>query len=124
MPTKAMRFCAKCRAMAVSGGLCEIHRKAADKQAADRQEHQWQSMYQTSTWRAMRLAQLAKEPLCQECMKEHRLTPATVADHAVVHRGNPALFYDPDNLQSMCASCHSSKTDREDAGFGNPIKKT
>lgn len=119
MPTKAMRFCAKCSRLAIQGGLCEQHRKAADKQAADRRDNKWLFMYQSSTWRAMRANQLAKEPLCCECLKEHRLTPATVADHIRKHDGNTDLFYDADNLQSMCGSCHSSKTDREDTGFGN-----
>lgn len=29
-------------------------------------------------------------------------------DHIVPHRGDPQKFFDPDNLQTLCASCHNS----------------
>ncbi|WP_282021681.1 HNH endonuclease signature motif containing protein [Ruegeria faecimaris] len=29
-----------------------------------------------------------------------------VADHKIPHRGDEALFYDPDNLQSLCPDHH------------------
>jgi len=31
-----------------------------------------------------------------------------------------AKFYDQNNLQSLCKSCHDSKTATFDGGFGNP----
>jgi 5-methylcytosine-specific restriction protein A len=118
MPIKAMKFCSRCSRLAVKDGKCAMHAK----QAEQGRDNKWLSMYHDPLWLRLRANQLAKEPLCFDCLKEHRLTPATVADHIQRHCGNPVLFYDPDNLQSMCASCHSKKTDREDAGFGNPGK--
>ncbi|MCD9825235.1 HNH endonuclease signature motif containing protein [Bradyrhizobium japonicum] len=41
---------------------------------------------------------------------------ATVADHVKPHKGSEALFYDPDNLQSLCASCHNSAKQRMELG--------
>jgi hypothetical protein len=32
--------------------------------------------------------QLAAEPLCAECIKRNKVTPATVADHVTPHKGN------------------------------------
>ena len=61
-------------------------------------------------WRKARLAFLRQHPLCAECMKEGRLTPATVVDHIRPHRGDQALFWDMANWQSLCKDCHDRKT--------------
>nr|WP_254915489.1 HNH endonuclease [Haematobacter massiliensis] len=29
-----------------------------------------------------------------------------VADHIIPHRGDEAMFWDADNLQCLCKSCH------------------
>ena len=47
---------------------------------------------------------MAREPLCEECGK-----PATDVDH-IVPRSRGGAPFDPANLQSLCASCHSAKT--------------
>lgn len=54
-------------------------------------------------------------------------TEATVIDHIVPHKGDPELFFDPDNLQSLCKSHHDSTKQREELGqivgcdaMGNP----
>jgi 5-methylcytosine-specific restriction protein A len=44
---------------------------------------------------------------------------ATVVDHIKPHQGDPELFWDSENLQALCAPCHSRKTASEDGGFGN-----
>lgn len=67
-----------------------------------------------ANWRRYRERFLAVNPWCVEC---NRL--ANVVDHITPHRGNERLFWDPSNHQAMCDSCHSSKTAREDGGFGN-----
>ena len=61
-------------------------------------------------WRKARLAYLQRHPLCVECQKEGRLTPATVVDHIIPHRGDQKLFWDESNWQSLCAACHNHKT--------------
>ena len=33
-------------------------------------------------------------------------------DHITPHRGDPVLFWDRNNLQALCRSCHSKKTTR------------
>ncbi|MCL6453562.1 MAG: HNH endonuclease [Alicyclobacillus sp.] len=67
-------------------------------------------------WRRYRAAFLRRHPLCAECERAGRLTPATVVDHIVAHKGNRQLFWDPDNHQPLCASCHNRKTASEDMG--------
>ena len=66
----------------------------------------------TRRWEKARAAHLAEHPLCEECLRQHRLTPATVVDHVVPHRGDERLFWDAGNLQSLCAPCHNAKTGR------------
>ena len=63
-----------------------------------------------SRWRKARAAFLQRNPLCNECMKHGRLTPATVVDHVIPHRGDQKLFWDEDNWQALCKSCHDRKT--------------
>jgi 5-methylcytosine-specific restriction protein A len=57
----------------------------------------------------VRLDQLAKAPLCQE-RRPACTRIASAVDHIIPHAGDPARFWDPANLQSLCASCHSLKT--------------
>ena len=57
------------------------------------------------------------------CEREGRLTSATEADYIKAHKGNRKLSWDRKNWQSLCKSCHSTKTASEDGGFGNGIKK-
>ncbi len=49
-------------------------------------------------------------PLCANCLSKGILAPATVVDHIVPHRGDRALFWDENNWQALCKSCHDRKT--------------
>ena len=63
-------------------------------------------------WRKARKTFLEQHPLCAECQRNGRLTPATVVDHIVPHRGDMRLFWDEKNWQPLCKSCHDEKTGR------------
>lgn len=65
-------------------------------------------------WQKARGAFLKTHPLCVKCQSEGKLVPATVVDHIVPHRGDPHLFWDEGNWQSLCKSCHDTKTMTED----------
>jgi 5-methylcytosine-specific restriction protein A len=73
----------------------------------------------TSRWDKARKGWLAKHPLCAEHDRKGEVVVGTVVDHVVPHRGDKTLFWSRDNWQTLCAPCHSSKTAREDGGFGN-----
>ena len=47
------------------------------------------------------------------CQQIGKLTPASVADHVVPHRGDPGLFMEGE-LQSLCAACHSRHKQSEE----------
>ena len=76
-------------------------------------------MYCTRAWTDGRKAFLTLHPLCVECEAEGELMAATVVDHIVPHRGDPALFHDQHNWQPLCKRHHDRKTATEDGGFGN-----
>ena len=64
-------------------------------------------MYDTTRWRKVRIRHLNEYPLCALCARQGVDTEATVVDHVVEHKGNYDLFWNQDNWQSLCASCHS-----------------
>jgi 5-methylcytosine-specific restriction protein A len=78
-------------------------------------------LYNSTTWRKRAKAQLREHPLCAMCLTRKQLTPATVADHLIPHRGNEWLFMQGD-LQSLCFHCHNSrKKDLESLGFHRDV---
>jgi hypothetical protein len=88
-----------------------VHSRSAEAQAYRR----W---YNLKAWRIARLAQLARQPLCERCEKAGRITAATVVNHRQPHKGDWALFIDPDNHESLCAAHHDALVQREEArGF-------
>ena len=78
-----------------------IHRIA--KTAARGYGHAWQKY--SKAW-------LNEHPYCAECENAGITELATVVDHIIPHRGNPELFWNPNNHQSMSAACHNAKTGR------------
>jgi 5-methylcytosine-specific restriction protein A len=69
-------------------------------------------------WQMASRAFLIEHPLCVRCEARGKISPATVTDHMIPHRGNARLFWDRDNWQALCKRCHDRKTVMEDGGFG------
>ena len=65
-------------------------------------------------WQKARKFFLNRHPWCVRFKKKGRLVPATVVDHIKPHRGDPDLFWDEKNWQTLCKSCHDHKTMTED----------
>jgi len=66
-------------------------------------------------WMKYSKARLRRYPLCVECLKQGKTTPATVTDHIKPHKGSRHLFWDYKNHASMCKTCHDKKTATEGA---------
>jgi len=100
---------------------CEKHKRERNRSRREYDKERGTAAQRgyDARWRKVRKRFLAENPLCTECMKEGRLTPATVVDHIVPHKGDPELFWDESNWQPLCKQCHDRKTAREDGGFGN-----
>ncbi len=63
-------------------------------------------------WQRLRKMVLARDPVCKACGRE-------VSEHADHIQAKAAGGSDSlDNLQGLCAGCHSRKTATQDGGFG------
>lgn len=71
-------------------------------------------------WRRIRARHLSAHPLCVDCLKHGRTEAAGHVDHIIPLRKGGT--HAAGNLQSLCASCHSRKTAKEDGGFGRKSK--
>jgi 5-methylcytosine-specific restriction endonuclease McrA len=72
----------------------------------------WRHLYKRAAWKRLRLEHLASQPWCQYCAAIGRRRQAQVVDHKVPHKGDEALFFARDNLQSLCKLCHDSAKQR------------
>lgn len=87
-----------------------------------------------SRWQKLRRQRFAVEPYCRYCFTgvhdapmppvdhltgvcrystKDTLTPATVIDHILPWRYFPSMYWDANNLQSLCKLCHDDKTQLE-----------
>lgn len=71
-----------------------------------------------AAWKRLRLIVLRDSPLCIMCQRAGKYTASTEVDHIDGDVRNNSFG----NLQTLCRSCHSSKTAREQGSFGNPKK--
>lgn len=125
MPVSAPRPCRHtgCRAL-VRGrdGFCDQHRKESfkqQKQSVSIDYKERNRFYQRIAWKRLRAAHLQGEPLCRSCRKDGRLVEAVAVDHIQPFTStDDPLALDPSNLQSLCISCHSSKTRNDRPGAG------
>jgi 5-methylcytosine-specific restriction protein A len=74
-------------------------------------EQQQPSLYGYK-WQQAREGYLRKHPLCAECERRGLVVAATVVDHIIPHRGDMVLFWDTNNWQSLCKTCHDSHKQR------------
>lgn len=73
-------------------------------------------LYKGATWENLRLTRLQEEPFCRFCTRKGLKIPAGVVDHIEPHKGDEDLFYDYDNLQSLCKPCHDGAKQRMEGG--------
>ena len=90
MPMKPKKPCKHPGCPSVTGGqYCELHAALHTSDRASAFERGY-----SHRWQAARKQFLANHPLCAECERIEKLTPATFVDHIKPHRGDPALFWD------------------------------
>lgn len=68
--------------------------------------------YLSTRWRKVRALYLLQHPLCRHCERIGKLTEAKIIDH-IIPRQFGGAEYDTDNLQSLCLSCHTRKTNKD-----------
>ena len=129
MPNRPMRPCTSpsCPMTAMPGSaMCEGHqreRQSSYDRARKGTENRRMYGYR---WNKYSKWFLQQHPLCccTECASRTVPLPADVTDHITPHRGDPVLFWSPDNHQAMNHSCHSRKTVKHDGGFGKNSYKS
>lgn len=78
--------------------------------------------YYSYLWAKYSRQRLKEHPLCVYCRRRGKLTPARATDHIRPHKGDPELFWDPNNHQSLCFKCHASDKQIEEHGHEDRVK--
>jgi hypothetical protein len=104
-----MRYCRQsgCTGLALSGHYCPAHERNNSQTAKN--AYRREPWYGRSSWDRVRVCKLHANPMCERCLTE----PAT----QVHHRDDSwrmtrdwRSFIDQQNLESLCAHCHSRET--------------
>lgn len=111
MPRRAAKPCAApgCPVLVRRHSRCEKHRRRVWQDDARRRGTARERGY-THQWEKASARHKAQNPLCVTCLREGRSEPVFVTDHIVPHRGDPLLFWDETNWQSLCKTHHDAKT--------------
>lgn len=72
-----------------------------------RQRVEDRKFYNGSTWRKLRALKLSLDPLCVRCEADGLTVVAVHVHHVKARKAHPDLALDIENLQGLCASCHS-----------------
>jgi len=106
MPHKPAKPCAHqgCRELTTSR-YCDTHTRQEAKQYNRYYRDPNSRKRYGGTWKRIRAAFLAANPLCVICKQDGRLTPATLVHHKVkLTDGGTNEWH---NLTALCSSCHS-----------------
>ena len=117
MPTHPKHACGArgCPALVARGvARCEEH-QAKHRRVVESERGSASERGYDRRWAAARVRFLREHPLCATCLSAGRVTAGRVVDHVVPHRGDPRLFWDESNWQTLCDytspfNCHGKKT--------------
>jgi 5-methylcytosine-specific restriction enzyme A len=75
--------------------------------------------YKSKPWKKTREQVLIRDHgLCQSCLKNKRITMASIVDHIIPLKIAWEKRLDMNNLQSLCQSCHNQKTAEDKKKYG------
>jgi 5-methylcytosine-specific restriction protein A len=117
MPRKPKRPCSYpgCPRL-TDGRYCDEHQKLTDKQYNKYQRNPEHRKRYGRAWKRIRDRYIKAHPLCEECYKGNKFTPAEEVHHIIpLSKGGT---HDDDNLMSLCKACHSSITARSGDRWG------
>ena len=73
------------------------------------------AVYNTTTWRLLRIEKLKKNPLCEVCFEKGIINMAREVHHKVplstgsTMQEKQVLGFDMNNLKSLCEQCHKDQ---------------
>lgn len=88
------------------------------------------SVYNTQRWKRLRALKLKEQPLCEECLRAGRITPAEEVHHIVSFAEyvdadeRTAMAYDYDNLESICKKCHGAEHARRETSSKGSVEQS
>lgn len=91
----------------------------AEGLTTSRRSNPLKGLYSTARWRTLRLKVFQRDGyICQRsgalCSGKHPAPNSPVANHKRPHRGNPALFWDEDNLETVTKEVHDTLIQAEE----------
>ena len=119
MPSRSYKPCKYCNVATLNKSrYCDNHEYIPQSREAERKA-KFEKTRPNATergydnrWRKYRAKFIKDHPVCNNCGM-----PAKVVDHIQAHKGNEHLFWDVNNHQALCLSCHSRKTARYDSNY-------
>jgi len=109
MPRKPKRPCGHRGCPNLTDGYyCEQHRKEHAKDYNTFRRDPASNKKYSGAWRKIRARFISAHPLCEECRRSGRLTPATEVHH--VKPLSEGGGHEWNNLMSLCHECHSRIT--------------
>lgn len=63
-----------------------------------------------SDWQRFRARHLAENPLCIDCEKAGKVTPANELHHIRKIKDRPELRLEASNVMALCKDCHDART--------------
>lgn len=105
---------------------CTYHKQKAEKRRAERDKYydrhvrdkKSREFYKSQAWERLRLRALTRDSfLCQECLKNQKLTRANLVHHIRPIREHWDERLKLENLVSLCHTCHN----RVHGGYGGGV---
>ena len=114
MPSKAERFCrwSGCAELSQESYCAEhmaeyIKKREAERARYSKTRDTSSKRGYDSKWEVVRIAYLAKRPVCEQCHDMGLVVPAVLVHHIVPIKDGGARLHS-DNLRSLCSSCHEN----------------
>lgn len=93
--------------------------QAAISPKRDRSNAPWRGWYNTKRWHDLRTQVFERDGyICQRsgilCAGKHPAPDSPTANHKVRHNGDPILFWDPSNVETITKSVHDTLIQQEE----------
>ncbi|WP_025726773.1 HNH endonuclease signature motif containing protein [Heyndrickxia ginsengihumi] len=91
---------------------CDKHKGYGDKQYNEqirwnKDNKQYAEFYASKEWKLLRRLYIINNPLCEQCLKDNKVTQAQIVHHKIEVREDFSKRLDWDNLESLCRACHN-----------------
>lgn len=120
VPQKSKKPCAYpgCLKLITDGRFCIKHQNQRQKQRRETDRYydkhlrnkKSKGFYKSRAWQAVRRRALIRDHyLCQDCLKQHRVTKADTVHHLIEISEDYSKRLVLNNLISLCNACHNSR---------------